>query len=162
MLKYVDTLVTFSEVPDEVTLCINISNCPIRCPECHSKYLWEDVGTPLNKEELFKLIKQNEGISCVCFMGGDRAVNSINILAKAVKDNFDNLRVAWYSGQDHIDKELDTYYFDYIKIGSYKPEFGPINNPNTNQVLLARGNVLNKMDANSHTFYDITDKFWNK
>lgn len=27
MLKYVDTLVTFSEVLNEITLCINISNC---------------------------------------------------------------------------------------------------------------------------------------
>ena len=28
MLKYVDTMVTFSEVPSEITLCINVSNCP--------------------------------------------------------------------------------------------------------------------------------------
>ena len=28
MLKYVDTLVTFSEIPDEISLCINVSNCP--------------------------------------------------------------------------------------------------------------------------------------
>ena len=28
MIKYVDTLVSFSEVPNEITLCINISNCP--------------------------------------------------------------------------------------------------------------------------------------
>lgn len=27
MLKYVDTKVTFSEVPNEISLCINISNC---------------------------------------------------------------------------------------------------------------------------------------
>ena len=27
MLKYVDTMVTFSEVPDEISLCIEISNC---------------------------------------------------------------------------------------------------------------------------------------
>ncbi len=28
MLKYVDTKVTFSEILSEITLCINISNCP--------------------------------------------------------------------------------------------------------------------------------------
>ena len=28
-LKFVDTMVTFSEIPDEITLCFNISNCPI-------------------------------------------------------------------------------------------------------------------------------------
>ena len=28
MLKYVDILVGFSEVPNEISLCIEISNCP--------------------------------------------------------------------------------------------------------------------------------------
>ena len=27
MLKYVNTEITFAEVPDEISLCINISNC---------------------------------------------------------------------------------------------------------------------------------------
>ena len=39
MLKYLDTMVTFSEIPDEVTLCINLTNCPYHCPDCHSKEL---------------------------------------------------------------------------------------------------------------------------
>ena len=46
MLKYVDTLVTFSEIPDEITLCINISNCPCKCPGSHSSYLAQDIGEP--------------------------------------------------------------------------------------------------------------------
>ena len=28
MLKYVDSKVVFAEIPDEITLAINISNCP--------------------------------------------------------------------------------------------------------------------------------------
>ena len=44
MLKYVNTDIVFQEIPDEVTLAVNISNCPCRCPGCHSEYLWEDVG----------------------------------------------------------------------------------------------------------------------
>ena len=44
MLKYVNTEITFSEVPDEITLCINISNCPCHCKGCHSPYLAEDIG----------------------------------------------------------------------------------------------------------------------
>lgn len=47
MLKYVNTGVVFQEIPDEVTLAVNISNCPCRCPGCHSRYLWGDVGEPL-------------------------------------------------------------------------------------------------------------------
>ena len=38
-MKYIDTKIVFSEVPDEITLAINISGCPIHCADCHSKYL---------------------------------------------------------------------------------------------------------------------------
>ena len=67
MLKYVDTLVSFQEVPDEISLCINISNCPCHCQECHSPYLAEDIGKPLGYWTLNHLIKTNKGITCVCF-----------------------------------------------------------------------------------------------
>ena len=69
MIKYVDTLVTFSEVPDEITLCINISNCICHCKNCHSSYLAEDIGEELTFKALDTLIKNNNGITCVAFMG---------------------------------------------------------------------------------------------
>lgn len=47
MLKYVDARVVFQEIPDEITLAINISNCPCHCKGCHSQYLAEDIGKPL-------------------------------------------------------------------------------------------------------------------
>ena len=50
MLKYVNTDIVFQEIPDEVTLAINISNCPCHCPGCHSHYLWEDIGLPLDTD----------------------------------------------------------------------------------------------------------------
>lgn len=31
MVKYTDIQVTFREIPDEITLCINISGCPNHC-----------------------------------------------------------------------------------------------------------------------------------
>ena len=46
MLKYANFDIVFQEVPEEVTLAINISNCPNQCPGCHSKYLWENKGKP--------------------------------------------------------------------------------------------------------------------
>ena len=42
-MKYVSTEVVFVEIPNEITLAINISGCKIRCPDCHSKYLWDDI-----------------------------------------------------------------------------------------------------------------------
>ena len=64
-MKYTDTQITFTEFPDEISLCINISNCSFHCPGCHSPELWEDIGTELTEEELSKLIEANNGITCV-------------------------------------------------------------------------------------------------
>lgn len=134
MLKYVDTLVSFSEVPGEISLCINISNCSHNCPGCHSSYLSQDIGKELTLDELHKLISDNRGISCVCFMGGDIDPVWINRLAFSVKIISDKkLKVAWYSGNDDISKDIDFQFFDYIKIGPYIEALGPINNLNSNQ-----------------------------
>ena len=64
MLKYVNSSVVFQEIPDEVTLAINISNCPCHCPGCHSKYLWEDIGLPLTTGAIddFDLILAGEDV----------------------------------------------------------------------------------------------------
>ena len=44
MLKYVNYDIVFQEFPDEVTLAINLSLCPVCCPGCHSQFLQTDVG----------------------------------------------------------------------------------------------------------------------
>lgn len=102
MVKYVDTLVTFAEFPNEISLCINISGCPNNCPGCHSPYLAQDIGEVLNKESLFRLIEANKGISCVGLMGGDQAPNTINWLAKCIKEQYPELKVGWYSGRNTL------------------------------------------------------------
>ena len=106
MLKYLNTAVTFSEFPDEISLCINITGCKINCPECHSSYLANDIGEPLYLETVYDLIDKNEGITCLGLMGGDAEPLYINIIAKAVKDLYD-IKVGWYSGRDYLAKEID-------------------------------------------------------
>lgn len=70
MLKYVNTGIVFQEIPDETTLAINISNCPCACPGCHSHYLWEDVGLPLNTDAIDDFVrKYGSDITCIAFMG---------------------------------------------------------------------------------------------
>ena len=72
MLRYADYDIVFQEIPDEVTLAINLSNCPNHCKGCHSAYLMEDIGEPLTEESLSTLLgKYGKAITCVCFMGGD-------------------------------------------------------------------------------------------
>ena len=62
MLKYTDYDIVFQEIPDEVTLAINLSNCPNRCKGCHSPYLQQNVGEALTEENLSVLL-QKYGIS---------------------------------------------------------------------------------------------------
>lgn len=152
MLKYVDTRVCFAEIPDEITLAINISGCPCHCKGCHSAYLAEDIGRPLTVAALRLLLLNNKGITCISFMGGDSDPKWVNGLAKWVKRNeFRNVKVAWYSGRQELSKEIDINNFDFIKLGPYQEENGPLNSPNTNQKFLK---VVNG------ELIDITYKFW--
>lgn len=161
MLKYVDTKVCFQEVPNEISLCINLSGCPHKCEGCHSPYLQEDIGKELNEEILKNLINENTGITCICFMGGDNDIPTLHTLAKYVKDNY-TLLTAWYTGLDFhpsLDRSI-CKVFDFIKTGPYIEKLGPLNNKNTNQHFYTKGSAMRKMDANFNMWYDTTDKFW--
>ena len=149
MLKYVDAKVVFAEVPDEVTLAVNISNCPCHCKGCHSSYLAEDIGKPLNWDSLNALIYINTGISCVAFMGGDNDPKAVSRLAEKVKSL--GLKTAWYSGRQELSKDINLEYFDYIKLGPYMEEFGPLNSRTTNQRMYK---------VHDCELEDITSKFW--
>lgn len=133
MLKYVDAKVVFAEVPDEVTLAINISNCPCQCKGCHSSYLAQDIGTELTFNEVRKLIRKNSGVSCIAIMGGDAEPDKINTLASFIINHYNSIKVAWYSGRQELNNNIDLCNFDYIKLGPYKEEFGPLNSRTTNQ-----------------------------
>lgn len=145
MLKYVDVLVSFQEVPDEISLCINISNCPCHCEGCHSSYLAEDIGEYLTYNKVLELVNSNKGISCVCFMGGDSNPGDINGLAAVIRTQT-NLKVAWYSGRQYIPEGLNLSYFDYIKIGPYIPKLGGLDSETTNQIMYkVQDNQLNNI-----------------
>ena len=155
-MKYLNTMITFSEFPDEIALCINITNCPFHCPGCHSPELWEDIGTELTKEELSKLIQSNKGITCVGFMGGN--LKEVNPLAEYVKNIEHSLKVGWYTGGVIEENELfKLKFFDYIKIGPYIKELGGLDNPNTNQRMYF--NWWDEEDKVVHCL-NITNKFW--
>ena len=143
-------MVTFSEVPDEISLCIEISNCPCHCKNCHSSYLAEDIGEELTLDKIYKLIDNNEGITCICFMGGDSSPKEIDMFARCIKDLY-NIKVAWYSGRQEPSKDIDLKNFDAIKLGPYIEELGPLTKNTTNQRFYTVEN--NKL-------VDITYLFW--
>lgn len=160
MLKYIDIKVVFAEIPDEITLAINISGCPCYCKGCHSPYLAEDVGTPLIPINIRELLLANKGISCVALMGGDSDPKYINDTAKWIKENGPkDLKVAWYSGREKLSESINIENFDYIKLGPYIEEFGPLNNKTTNQKFYK----VYKEIINSKISYELKDetyKFW--
>ncbi len=171
MLKYVDTAVTLREIPDEITLCINISNCPCRCKGCHSSYLAGDIGEDLDEDSLVDMMLSNKGITCVAFMGGDSSPEYVNWLAGIIrsmytseldKGSWVDVRIAWYSGRQELSPAIELKNFNYIKLGPYIEELGPLNNPNTNQRFY-EVRMSREIDENGNPIYgltDITDIFW--
>jgi anaerobic ribonucleoside-triphosphate reductase activating protein len=155
MLKYVNTGIVFQEIPDEVTLAINISNCPCHCPGCHSYYLWEDIGLPLDTEAIDNFVEEyGTDITCISFMGGDNDPKGVNMLAQYIREEHPQFKVAWYSGKTVISAKVNKQDFDYIKIGPYIRHLGPLKSPTTNQRLY---HILENGEME-----DITERFWKK
>ncbi len=134
MLKIYSYDIVCQEVPEEVSLAVNISGCPNHCPGCHSPWLWEDAGEAMTEELMRGLIgKYRNAITCVCFMGGDAAPEEIEMMAKWVKLKFPHLKTAWYSGRETPPEGFDIKSLDFIKLGPYIESLGGLKSPATNQ-----------------------------
>ena len=149
--------IVFQEIPGEVTLALNLSNCPCHCPGCHSPHLAEDIGELLTEELMDGLLaRYGSMITCVAFMGGDAEPEEVIRWAnyckgERLKVKGERLKTAWYSGRMMMPK--DEKAFDYVKLGPYIEELGGLKSPTTNQRLYKRENGEWK---------DITSSFWKK
>lgn len=158
LLRYANYSITFQEVPNEISLVLNITGCTHHCDGCHSDYLAQDFGNYVNDDLPALLDKYKGMITCVCFMGGDQAIDNLREWLKRIKKEYD-LKTCVYSGADNIntfDSCLD--YLDYLKIGPYKKELGGLDSPNTNQKFYV---VIKDEDAEVNLF-DITLAFVKK
>lgn len=150
-MKWTTAQVVFREFPDEVTLAINISGCPNQCEGCHSPHLRKNIGKKLDFTAVDNLINEHPQITCIGLMGGDADPHAIADIARHIKETRFHIKVGWYSGCNHVPEDMNIDFLDYIKVGGYVPERGPLDNPNTNQRMMMRvGN----------TWVDITYKFW--
>ena len=135
MLKYHSYNIVFQEVPGEVTLAVNLSNCPNRCKGCHSTYLQENIGATLDECVLdILLAKYGSSITCFCFIGGDadpQAVERLSLYIRAASAS--RLKTAWYSGSQKLPENCSVGSFDYIKLGEYVERLGGLDSPTTNQ-----------------------------
>ena len=161
MLKVATFDIVFQEIPGEVTLALNLSNCPCHCPGCHSPHLAEDIGEPLNEELMDGFIaRYGSMITCVAFMGGDAEPEEVARWAEYSKDR--GLKTAWYSGRTIFPREPrnpgnprtpSQSAFDYVKLGPYIEALGGLKSKQTNQRLYKRV---------GDEWEDITSSFWRK
>ena len=136
MLKCYSYDIVCQEIPDEITLAVNISGCPNRCPGCHSPWLWEDIGEPLTEELLSGLMdRYAAAITCFCFMGGDADPVQIMRLSGLIRQKWPQVKTAWYSGRKTLPENFDPSMLDYVKLGPYIAEAGGLKSPKTNQKL---------------------------
>lgn len=153
MLKFVNYDIVFSEIPDEVTLAVNISGCPNHCKGCHSPWLWKDSGDILDEVAVCTLLhKYGDTITCFCLMGGDNDPKEVERIARFVHFKSKSIKVGWYSGKSDVPSTVDMGVFQYVKVGGYKEECGSLRSPATNQRLY-------RIDVD-HRKEDITYRFW--
>lgn len=148
-MKYYNYDIVFQEIPDEVTLAINLTHCPNLCEGCHSPHLREDIGEVLDFPTLDRLLaRYADDITCICFMGGDRDVQEVERLAAYVREHSD-LKTGWYSGRNEMPPHSNL--FDFVKLGPYIPKKGSLKQRTTNQRLYRR---------TGEQWEDITEVFW--
>jgi anaerobic ribonucleoside-triphosphate reductase activating protein len=135
-MKYLRSDVVFQEIPGEISLAFEITNCPYRCPDCHSSELQTDIGVVLDIPTLEHFIKVNtfDGktlFSCVLFLGGDHDLGLFELLSYC---RAKGLKTALYTGSDDVSDELKGV-LNYLKTGKYIKEIGGLKSPKTNQKL---------------------------
>jgi len=128
--RYSSCTVTLSEMPGFTTLVFSIQGCKVHCPDCHSKYLWdEEAGIPLTTKRFISAIEDCDGlINAVLFLGDiENSFRYTNI----ARDY--NLTTGIYTGKGMEECYLYLEYFDYVKAGPYKKDLGGLESPTTNQ-----------------------------
>lgn len=150
MIKYVPgmTNVVLEEIPGKVTLAVEISNCQGSCVGCHSPWLKTDVGEPLTEEAIDALIADNFGINCFLLLGEGKDPEAVLRIAAHLRAKYPLMETAIYSGRTSVEDVLFDA-FDYVKVGPYIAEFGPLNKETTNQRLYYHRK-------------DITSRFWHR
>ena len=150
MIKYVPSLtdVVLEEIPHGVSLAVEISNCRGNCIGCHSPFLKKDLGDELTAEAVEKLLKTNFGVNCFLFLGEGNDPEALKAIAYYLRSSHPELELALYSGRESVEDELFEI-FDFVKVGPYIKEFGPLNEKTTNQRLY-------------YHRADITSSFWRK
>jgi anaerobic ribonucleoside-triphosphate reductase activating protein len=95
----------------------------------------KDTGEILDKNVLIELLeKYGNAITCICFMGGDSDPQEVQHLSVFLRNLTGNrIKIAWYSGRQHLPEGCALRCFDFIKLGPYVEYFGGLDSASTNQ-----------------------------
>lgn len=150
MIKYVPELtdIVIEEIPDKLTLAVEISNCQGSCVGCHSPFLKNDIGEELTESAVNSLFRSNFGVNCFLFLGEGKDRKALLDIAGYIRRQYPSVELALYSGREVVEDEVFEV-FDYVKTGPYIAESGPLNKETTNQRLYYHRE-------------DITSRFWNR
>ncbi len=122
--------ITFSEVPDKVSLTLAFSGCPNRCEGCHSPWLREDVGDLFTYKLLYKLLnKYSEHVDCVTFLGGEEWLE-FDWVTDSIKG--EGLDICLYTSKTTITNK----HIRYLKTGEYIKSLGGLSSATTNQKMV--------------------------
>ncbi|PKP53837.1 MAG: anaerobic ribonucleoside-triphosphate reductase activating protein [Bacteroidetes bacterium HGW-Bacteroidetes-1] len=137
-MRFLSEQIVFQEIPKEISLAFEITNCPRRCKGCHTPELQQDIGRLLTQYR-FDIVCEKYAsadgkflFSCVLFLGGEQHPEFISFL-KLCKTY--RLKTALYTGASEISVDV-LNLLDYVKLGEYVHELGGLNSPTTNQLFL--------------------------
>lgn len=139
-LRYTEFGISHAEVPGESCLCIYISGCPNKCPDCYYPLLQSPSEGELLRtyyEDILDLYSHLA--TCVCFLGeGDLSAESRNEMIGYVEKAHDKgFSCCLYSGRD-IEIESWMKCFEYVKTSSYRKALGGLEKSSTNQRLFKK------------------------
>lgn len=136
-MRYSGLQITFQEIPNQISLSIHVSGCPLACPGCHSADLWnKNKGQQLTPESFTELLQKYQGyFNCVLFMGGEWHPEQLAELLQITKKA--GFKTALFTGYElhQVPKKL-VQLLDYIKVGPWIAHLGGLDSPTTNQRLI--------------------------
>jgi anaerobic ribonucleoside-triphosphate reductase activating protein len=154
-MRYSGLQIVFQEIPNEISLAIHFTGCPLKCKGCHSNDLWSPAsGYDLDALKFDQIVTQySKYISCVVFMGGEWQLTSLIEMIHVTKKH--GKKIALYTGLqfDEIPQVLISN-LDYLKYGPYIPELGGLSSKTTNQRLI---NLTTNEELNSFFKEDAND-----
>lgn len=128
------------------------------------KYLIQDITFNTNVSDILDSLKPKH--TMIIFNDLINDAHRINRIALELKVRVKQplIAVYWSDYSDSILEHLNLGLFKFIKIGSYKEEFGDLSSPNTNQAVYEIISIPdNTLDLSNHydlVIKDITRKYY--